>query len=74
MDFMATMPTDTMAATSGDGVAAVPRRRGKSKAPNFTYDGPVAVIRLELDGCDDRVAATGTAVGGGVPVTAGVAA
>jgi hypothetical protein len=52
---MASTSTDTMAATSGDGVAAVPRRRGKSKAPNFTYDGPVAVIRLELDGCDDRV-------------------
>src|SRR5258705_12450510 len=29
-----------------------PRRRGKSKAPNFTYDGPVSVIRLELDASD----------------------
>jgi hypothetical protein len=28
------------------------RRRGKSKAPNFTYDGPVSVIRLELDVSD----------------------
>ena len=32
-----------------------PRRRGKSKAPNFTYDGPVSVIRLELDVSDARV-------------------
>jgi hypothetical protein len=38
--------TDTSTAVSG-GVA--PRRRGKSKAPNFRYDGPVSVIRLELD-------------------------
>jgi hypothetical protein len=55
MGSMASTSTDTMAATSGDGVAAVPRRRGKSTAPNFTYDGPVAAIRLELDGSDDRV-------------------
>lgn len=34
---------------------ALPRRRGKSKAPNFTYDGPVSVIRLELDATDDRM-------------------
>ena len=33
----------------------VPRRRGKSKAPNFKYDGPVSAIRLELDVSDDRV-------------------
>ena len=37
-----------MAATCGDEMVGEPRRRGKSKAPNFTYDGPVAVIRLEL--------------------------
>jgi hypothetical protein len=49
---MAATSTDTETATSGDGVA--PRRRGKSKAPNFKYDGPVSVIRLELDGCDER--------------------
>src|SRR5580693_5667337 len=55
MGSMASPPTDTIAATSGDDVVGVPRRRGKSKALNFTYDGPVAVIRLELDGCDDRV-------------------
>jgi hypothetical protein len=30
-------------------------RRGKSKAPNFKYDGPVSVIRLELDASDERV-------------------
>ena len=47
---MAAAPTDTTTATS-DGVA-VPRRRGKSKAPNFTYEGPVSVIRLELDASD----------------------
>jgi hypothetical protein len=32
-----------------------PRRRGKSKATNFRYDGPVSVIRLELDASDERV-------------------
>jgi hypothetical protein len=55
MGSMTSPPTDTLAATSGDAVMGAPRRRGKSKDPNFTYDGPVAVIRLELDGCDDRV-------------------
>jgi hypothetical protein len=55
MGFMASTSTDTMAATSGDDVVGVPRRRGKSKAPNFTYDGPLAVISLELDVSDDRV-------------------
>jgi hypothetical protein len=55
MGSMASTSIDTMAATSGDEVVVAPRRRGKSKAPNFTYDGPVAVIRLELDGSDDRV-------------------
>ncbi|MDT5328544.1 MAG: hypothetical protein QOF25_5696 [Mycobacterium sp.] len=44
---MATAPTDITAVISGD--AKVARRRGKSKAPNFAYDGPVSVIRLELD-------------------------
>jgi transposase len=43
-----------MAATSDDGATAVPRRRGKSKAPNFAYEGPVSVIRLELDATDER--------------------
>jgi hypothetical protein len=38
--------TDTTTAISGE---VVPRRRGKSKAPNFTYGGPVSVIGLELD-------------------------
>ena len=46
---MAAAPTDTTTAISGD---VAPRRRGKSKAPNFTYDGPVSVIRLELDVSD----------------------
>jgi hypothetical protein len=45
---MAAAPTDI--AMSGD--AVVRRRRGKSKAPNFKYDGPVSVIRLELDVSD----------------------
>ena len=45
-------PTTTTTATSGDVVA--PRRRGKSKAPNFTYDGPVSVLRLELDLTEER--------------------
>jgi hypothetical protein len=48
---MAAASTDTPTAISGD--AVVPRRRGKSKAPNFTYEGPVSVIRLELDVTDD---------------------
>jgi putative transposase-like DNA-binding protein len=48
---VASARTDTTAATSGDVV--VPRRRGKSKAPNFTYEGPVAVIPIELDATDD---------------------
>ncbi|MBB5166642.1 transposase [Mycobacterium sp. AZCC_0083] len=52
---MASVPTAFIAATSGDAVVGGPRRRGKSKAPNFTYDGPVAVIRLELDATDDLV-------------------
>jgi hypothetical protein len=50
---MAAAHPDTTAAISGDVV--VPRRRGKSKAPNFTYEGPVSVIRLELDVSDARV-------------------
>jgi hypothetical protein len=50
---MATERTDTTAANSGDVVA--PRRRGKSKAKNFTYEGPVSVIRLELDASDPGV-------------------
>lgn len=52
MSPMTSAPTDT-AATSGDPVRR--RRRGKSKAPNFTYDGPVSVIRLELDVSDPKV-------------------
>jgi hypothetical protein len=47
---MAARGTDIPAAISGDGVMT--RRRGKSKARNFKYDGPVAVIRLELDVAD----------------------
>ena len=54
---MASAPTDTMAASSGDGIAAVPRRRGRSKAPNFSYEGPLSVIRLELDLTDERTRA-----------------
>ena len=45
MDAMAAAPTDITAVISGD---AVPRRRGKSKAANFKYDGPVAVILVGL--------------------------
>ena len=48
---MASAPTDN--AATADSVAA-PRRRGKSKAPNFVYRGPVSVIRLELDVPDAR--------------------
>ena len=53
MTAMASALTDTSTATSGEGV--VSRRRGKSKAPNFTYAGPVSVIRLEVDLSDERV-------------------
>jgi hypothetical protein len=49
---MAPASTDVTTAISGE---VVPRRRGKSIAPNFTYDGPVSVIRLELDVSDARV-------------------
>jgi hypothetical protein len=52
---MAAAPTDTSTAIGGDVV--VPRRRGKSKAPNFSYGGPVSVIGLELDVADERVRA-----------------
>ena len=47
---MAAAPTDATTATSGEVV--VVRRRGKSKGPNFKCEGPVAVIRLELDVSD----------------------
>jgi hypothetical protein len=50
---MAAAPTDTTTVIGSDVV--VPRRRGKSKARNFNYEGPVSVIRLELDASDDRV-------------------
>ncbi|HEX3545077.1 MAG TPA: transposase [Mycobacterium sp.] len=50
---MPATPTDTLAATSGDTVS--PRRRGKSKGSNFTYEGPVSVIGLELDVSDPMV-------------------
>ena len=46
---MAAAPIESTTAISGE---VAPRRRGKSKAPNFTYDGPVSVIRLELDVSD----------------------
>ncbi len=49
---MAATPSH-IAATSGD--VGVPRRRGKSKAPNFRYDGPMSVIRLELDVSDSQM-------------------
>jgi hypothetical protein len=42
-------------ATAAGGEAAVSRRRGKSKAPNFTDDGAVSVICLELDVSDPGV-------------------
>ena len=50
---MAAAQTDTTAVI--DGGAVGPRRRGRSKAPNFTYEGPVSVIRLELDVSDPVV-------------------
>jgi hypothetical protein len=40
---------------SAAAAVVLPRRRGKSKAPNFKYDGPVSVIRLELDASDEWV-------------------
>ena len=50
---MAAAPTDATTATSGEVV--VVRRRGKSKGPNFKCEGPVAVIRLELDVSDPGI-------------------
>lgn len=53
---MATAPTDAATAMSGGGGGEVlARRRGKSKGPNFKYEGPVSVIRLELDVGDPAV-------------------
>ena len=49
---MAAALTDTATAISGDVVVA--RRRGKSKCPNFSYEGPVSVIGLQPDACDAR--------------------
>jgi hypothetical protein len=49
---MADALTDTATGIDGEVVA---RRRGRSKAPNFKYVGPVSVIRLELDVTDARV-------------------
>jgi hypothetical protein len=46
---MAAAPTDTTTVINGE---VMPRRRGKSKAPNFTYNGPVSVIPLELNVSD----------------------
>ena len=50
---MAAAPTDATTATSGEVV--VVRHRGKSKGPNFKCEGPVAVIRLELDVSDPGI-------------------
>lgn len=54
MSSMTSVPTDSPAVSCGDEVVAAPQRRGKSKAANFAYNGPVSVIRLELDLFDDR--------------------
>jgi hypothetical protein len=51
--FMITVTSARTDSTSATGGEVVPRRRGKSKAPNFTYEGPVSVIRLELDVSDE---------------------
>jgi hypothetical protein len=48
---MATVLNATAAATD---VVVVPRR-GRSKAPNFAFRGPLSVIRLELDVSDEQV-------------------
>jgi hypothetical protein len=70
---MASAPTDSMATISGAVVG--PRRRGRSKAPNFTYDGLVSVICLELDATEVRTRRRlETQWGGGVWVAAGDAA
>jgi hypothetical protein len=42
-------PTDSTTAT------AAAQRRGKSTAPNFKHEGPVSVIRLELDVSDESI-------------------
>jgi hypothetical protein len=48
---MATVLNATAAPTD---VVVVPRR-GRSKAPNFAFRGPLSVIRLELDVSDEQV-------------------
>ena len=45
-------PAPASIVVSGD---VAPRRRGKSKAPNFKSEGPVSVIRLELDASNDSM-------------------
>ncbi len=73
MTAMAAAVTDTTAVIGGE--VAPPRRRGKSKAPNFKYDGPVSVIRLEIGLTDGaHPAPVGTPVGGGVSAAPGTAA
>jgi hypothetical protein len=49
------METVTAVAPDNTAVVAMPRRRGRSKAPNFCYSGPLSVIPLELDLSDERV-------------------
>jgi hypothetical protein len=46
------MPSATVDSTAE---RAGPRRRGKSRAKNFTYRGPLSVMRLELDVADAEV-------------------
>jgi hypothetical protein len=43
------------ASTHSAAIAERPRERGKSKAPNFSYAGPMSVIPLELDASDEHV-------------------
>src|SRR3981189_1271013 len=62
---MAAASIDTTTAVSGE-VVVVARRRGRSKAPNFTHGGPVSVIRLELDVTDTHVRKRGERQGGAV--------
>jgi hypothetical protein len=49
---MASPPTDITTAISGD---VVVRRRRQVEGPTFKHEGPVSVIRLELDVSDARV-------------------
>ena len=41
--------------TDTSGEVGLPRRRGKSQAPNFKYTGPMSLNGLEFDASDEQI-------------------